>query len=310
MSGANLRKFILFDQNGRELDLTTQSNVPVELVDSNGLNLDLTAQSNVPVAVKDTSGQSLEMFLDGAVPVRERHQSAPTIILPSVNVIGSDTLALAGVLFAYTVTVTSSAGMTTGDHFRIVDTTDDKFYFGEIVSIAGNVITLDTQLDFAYSSGSEVTYSSKNLAVNGSVTPVSFVARTGTLSIPAKVNITRVIFTCIATSAVSLPLFGNLAKLTRGVALRKVNTATTRNVFNVKNNEEFTNIAFDFTVFQATNPAQGVDGFVTRITFGGESKMGTVIQIDQTENMEILVQDDLTGLTRLTATFEGNIVQD
>lgn len=49
---ATLRQLILYDQNGKLLDLTDQSNVPVELVDSNGLNLDLEPDNSVPVTPK------------------------------------------------------------------------------------------------------------------------------------------------------------------------------------------------------------------------------------------------------------------
>ncbi len=48
MSGANLRKFILYDANGRELALTSESNVPAALVDKNGLELELRPPGNVP----------------------------------------------------------------------------------------------------------------------------------------------------------------------------------------------------------------------------------------------------------------------
>lgn len=299
----------IVDSNGLNLDLTALSNVPVEVLDSNGLNLDLTTESNVPVALKDKNGLELEMFADGSVPVRNVPQSTPTIILPFVFQVGSTTLAVTAVINTYTVTVTSAVGLVIGQHFRIVDDINDKFYFGEIISILGVVITMDTQLDFAYEAGSEVTFSNKNMNVDGSVTPVIFKARTGNLSIPSFVNITRIIFTCLTDGPVNLLLFGDLPKLTRGISMRIVRPTTQTNIFNLKNNEEIVNIAFDFTVFQGINPAQGVDGFTSRLTFGGESKMGTVIKMAQDDNLEFIIQDDLTGLIRFIATFEGNIVQ-
>lgn len=296
MSGANLRKFILFDANGRELELT--------------------GQSNVPVALKDKNGLELELNNDGSVPVRSRPQSTPSIILPLVKPVGSTTTTAIGVVGAYTIAVTSNVGMVVGQHLRIVDDINDKFYFGEIITIVGTTITLDTQLDFAYASGSEVTFSDKNMAVDGSVTPQIFLARTGNLSIPSVVNITRILLTCITASAVNLSLFGDLPKLTRGLAFRVTRPTSQTNIFNVKNNEEIVNIQYDWTPYQATNPAQGVNGFTSRLTFGGESKLGTVIQLEQNDNLEMLVQDDLLNaqagaqIIRLIATIEGNIVQE
>lgn len=281
----------------------------VKIFDNNGRDLLLTGQSNVPVALKDKNGLELEMFADGSVPVRSVPQSTPTIILPFVDQIGATTLAMTATIDTYTVTVTSAVGLVVGQHFRIVDDVNDKFYFGEIVSILGVVITLDTQIDFAYEAGSEVTYSNKNMNVNGSISPVIFKARTGNLSIPSVVNITRILFTCITDTAVNLLLFGDLPKLARGIALRVVRPTEQTNILNVKNNEEIVNVAFDFQAFQGINPAQGVDGFSSRLTFGGENKMGTVIRMEQNDNLQFIVQDDLTDLIRLYITFEGNIVQ-
>lgn len=281
------------------------------IVDRFGRAVALTDQSNIPVALKDKNGLELEMNDDGSVPVRSRPQSTPTIILPLVYQVGSTTLAVDVVLNAYTITVTSAVDLVNGQHLRIVDDVNDRFYYGEIVSIAAApLIELDTQLDFVYLSGSEVTFSDKNLAVDGSTIPVIYKARTGNLSIPSIVNITRILITCITATAVDLESFGDLPKLARGVALRIVRPSSQANIFNVKNIEEIVNIAFDYKDFVATNPAQGVDGFTTRITFGSESKMGTVIQLSQLDNLEMIVQDALQALVRLTITFEGNIVQN
>jgi hypothetical protein len=278
--------------------------------DETGATVTLTTEENFPVALKDKNGLELEMFEDGSVPVRNVPQSTPTIILPMVRVVGSTTLAAIGVINTYDVIVTSAVGMVVGQHFRIVDDTSDRFYFGEIVVIAGTTITLDTQLDFAYESGAEVTFSDKNMAVDGSVTPVLFKGRTGNLSIPSIVHITRIMITCIADTAINLLLFGDLPKLTNGIALRVVRPLSQSNIFNLKNNEEIVNVSFDFQTFQGINPAQGVDGFSSRLTFGGESKMGTVIELEQDDNIEMVIQDDLSGLVRLIVTVEGNIVQE
>ncbi len=69
MSGSALRKFILFDANGRELELTTENNVPVAIKDANGLDLELTALSNIPVELLDSNGLNLDLDLNSNVPV-------------------------------------------------------------------------------------------------------------------------------------------------------------------------------------------------------------------------------------------------
>ena len=134
------------------------------------------------------------------IPVAVQNRVSQAVILPFVQSLGSTTLAASAVLNEYTVTVSSAVGIVPGLHIRIIDAPTDRFYAGEVVSVLGTVITLDSQIDFEYQTGSEVVYSSKNLGVDGSVTPQIFTARTGALSIPSNVDITRLIFTCITSS--------------------------------------------------------------------------------------------------------------
>jgi len=51
----------IVDANGRNLELTTESNLPVEVVDSTGKNLDLTDNSNIPIEVFNFDGQVVDV---------------------------------------------------------------------------------------------------------------------------------------------------------------------------------------------------------------------------------------------------------
>lgn len=239
-------------------------------------------------------------------------QHTPLIMLPMVQKLVDAFLAVDAVVDAYTATVDDATGMVAGQHFRIINAAADKFYFGTILSIAAEVITLDTMIDFVYVSGSGVTTSNINMVVDGSGTPVVFTARTGAPSIPSDVDITRIIFQCITDSAVDLNKFGNLAKLTRGLALRFVD-GDKDNIFNVKTNADLAGLAFDFTPYVASNPGQGVHGFIARLTFAGQNKIGVTIRIGPEDNLEMVVQDDLTfgspDIISLVCTIEGHVVQ-
>jgi len=239
-------------------------------------------------------------------------QASSPLILPLAQELGSNTLAIAAVLDEYTIQVTSSAGMTVGNHIRIINPATDRFYAGTIRVIATNVITLDSPLDFAFPAGSQVTWSNINLAVNGSVTPVHFHLRTGTPSIPSSVDITRVTLVCECASAVDLSKFGDLTALSKGIVFRKYNgeTGETKNIFNVKANKDLVALAYDWTPFVASNPALGVDGFSWRLTFNGQEKMGIVLRVFQDGQLGMIVQDDLSGLTSLMCIVEGHIVVD
>jgi hypothetical protein len=213
---------------------------------------------------------------------------------------------------AYTITVTSTTGFIAGRYIILFDPASKNFStYTQVGAPAGSVITLDTPLDFAYPSGTFADTAITNMNVDGSGTARVFGLR-GTGAPPGvdiSVDITRIIFRCLTATAVDLTTFGDLAKLTRGLVLRKRNSVV-ENIFNVKDNGEIAGIMYDFSVAAATNPQQGVDGFTGRLTFGGQSKIGVVIRLPIGDDLELLVQDDIDGLTVLEVIAEGHIVED
>ena len=81
-----------------------------------------------------------------------------------------------------------------------------------------------------------------------------------------------------------------------------------RNLFNVKSNGELAAIAFDWE--PRTVGGSGIDGFIFRLTFSGQEKLGAVQRIAPGEDLQLIIQDDLTGLVSLVATAEGHEVED
>jgi len=246
---------------------------------------------------------------NGGVPVNLQDQTTPTIILPLIQLLGTTAITADAVIGEYTIAVASASGFVVGQHFRIIDVANDRYYYATILGISGLNITLDTQFDFAYVSGAEATISNKNMNVDGSTTPIIFKLRTGTPSIPSVVDITRLIFICTATSAIDLIKFGNLTALTNGLTFRRRN-GDINNSFNVKTNADIASLMYDWTPYVATNPSQGLDGFVSRLTFAGQNKMGVALRVEADGNLEVLIQDDLRALTSLNIIAEGHIVQD
>lgn len=244
-----------------------------------------------------------------SIDVNIQDQYTPTLILPMALELGMTTTTANTVIDEYTITVSDPTEFIIGRHFRIINSNADRYYFGTILDVVGNLITVDTPFDFIYSAGSEATSSSINMNVNGSVTPVTFVLRTGSPSIPSAVDVTRIIITCITDTSIDLGKFGDLPALTRGIVFRRVD-GVIQNIFNAKSNADIANIAYDFTVYDATNPSQGVDGFVSRLTFAGQNKIGVVLRIGQNDNLEMIIQDDLTGLLKLSVILEGHVVED
>lgn len=247
---------------------------------------------------------------DGNIPVILQDQTSPALIIPLLQLLVSTSLAAQAVMNTYTFVVSSAVGLNIGDHCRVIDPGNNRFYQGMILDIVGTSVTVDTPIDFAYPLGVEFVTGNSNMAVDGSVTPVVFKLRIGTTSVPGAADITRIIMTCEAESAVNLDAFGDIAGgLSKGLVFRLRN-GITQNIFNVKTNKELASIAYDWTPYTASNPALGINGFAWRLTFNGQEKIGVVLRVEQNDNLEVWVQDDLTALTSLSINVEGHAVVD
>ena len=230
--------------------------------------------------------------------------TSDTVILPLTELKATTTLAVDASYESRTVELTDSTGFAAGQCLRIIDPTIDRYYCGRIVSMLANNVTIDTPLDANYTSGAQVITANGNMAVDGSVTPVTFKLRHGDPSVSKKFHITRIIFNCITAGAVDLNKFADQTVLTNGLMLRTVN-GHTKNNFTLKSNLDIAGLAYDFDVYTASNPSQGVNGFACRFTF---LNLETRLDVETDGNIEVIVQDDLTGITTFRITAEGHEV--
>lgn len=251
--------------------------------------------------VKNVIGTDLDVAV--------QDQTTPALIIKMNKITNETTLATAVEKFTYFLDVASITGISVGSYLIMFTATTNKFYKGSVVAIVGNVLEMDTQLDSDFPIGSIINIGITNMNVNGAVTPQIFGVRG--LATPENIaitfDITRIIITCLATSAVDLSKFGDLTKLTRGIALRKRN-GNTINIFTAKSNVELEGLTLDWKPFAATNPAQGQDGFSCRLTFAGQDKLGIVQRLAPGEDLEMIIQDNLTGLIFLEVVAEGHEV--
>ena len=235
--------------------------------------------------------------------------TSPLFIVKASNLIVETTLTSQTAKEDYIVNVTSAASFVVGQYLTIYNVAADRVFFSEILAINTLAITLDTPLDFEFPIGSIVSVGDNNMNVNGSVTPVIYGIRNPTTAdIPSSVDITRLMFKCLTSSAVDLSQFGNIAGgLLRGIVIRRVD-GEYQNVLNAKTNGDLKNIMFDFDI-EVTSGSQQ-DGFTGRLTFAGQNKMGAVIRIGADEDLQIIIQDDLTSLSSFTVIAEGSGVVD
>jgi hypothetical protein len=232
------------------------------------------------------------------------------------NLDGENALTVDAVVNESIISVDSVVGAVVGQGIILTDDANVRFYIGHILAIDTLDLTLDSPLNFDYPIASTaVGYLSHDMDVDGSVTPVVFGVRAGEpFTSPldsVEVDLTRTLMSMITVTAPDLTKFGDLPKLTNGCVLRVNNgDGTYNNLLNIKDNYDLAAAAYDLSILLKTNPVQGVDGLVWRMTFGGESKMGTVVRLDHTRDLEWVIQDNLTGITRFECIAEGALVAD
>lgn len=246
---------------------------------------------------------------NGGVPVNVTDQTTrPIDIRMSRTTSEMYTLAEDTTPNTYTVTLTSVVGLSAGDKMCLCQDSDNPgTYYGYIISIAGNVLTLNAPIDIVFSNDNNCVFYTieNNIATSdGSVTPVEY-SVTNIASID--IDITRIILKIVCDTAPDLSHFGDLTTLTRGIVFRKkFSDGVYQNIFVARNNSEFSLLAYDYKTYDATNPAQGVYGLAARLTFAGQDKHGVAIRLSQGEELQMLVQDDLTDLIDFKIMAQGH----
>lgn len=247
---------------------------------------------------------------NGALPVNVQDQTTPIFGLYFLKPTGLPTTLASGTsVDDRTVTVASSANFSVGNQVGIFSSVSGggRFFFAEVLSISVNDITIDTPLDHTFAVGDAVIAADKNMNVDGSSTPQIFELQGGGVDSGICVDIVRLLVSMECSSAVDLSKFGNLSKLTNGVVLRKKD-GEYRNIFNVKSNSEISEECYDITFYESLNPSQGIDGMTARCTFGGQSKRGAVVRLEPGETLQLIIQDNLTGLVNFSIKAHGHIV--
>lgn len=246
------------------------------------------------------SGKVTEGALD--VHVKEIHTNAVNQEFHQETATET-TFAIAPASQDRTFTVTSAAGFTVGDKIEIIDgVTEPNFPIILVISV--NDITIDRPLDRSYTTADKIRKIEVNMAVNGSATPVAF-RITGEQSL-AVTHITRVIFDMTHGTAGDLGKFGNLNPLTNGVVVRvfKGEFNFWKTVSNWKTNADIKRDMYDVE-FNTRSGGGGTFGTSGRITF---TNLGMVGEYDpaQGDFLEILIQDDLTGLETFRMNAQGH----
>lgn len=220
------------------------------------------------------------------------------------------TTAAESVINSSTITLSPGHGAVVGNNLGIVNLSNSEaFFLGDVLGVAGDIITVDSPVNQIYPAGSLVRVGTHNLNVLGTLAdPVVFSVR----PIPGLIgDITRVIMELQDNVAMDFSTFGSLAPLTNGCVLRvKHSDGSYTNLFNFKTNGDYIARGFDHS-FQS-KVGGGLHSLIARSTWGGQAKRGVVIRLDGSlgEEIQIVIQDDLTAISKFILVAQGHLTQN
>ena len=202
------------------------------------------------------SGLEIDVFL--------QDQTSDSIILRFNKITNSTTLASDIALHDRSITLASATGVSVGSYLILFNNTAGKVMPCVVTSIAGSpTFAIDRPADYAFPAGTNVDVTIVSMNQNGASAEQVFGLRgpAQPTAVDVSLDINEIRLFCIASSAVDLQHFGDLTALTNGVLVRSRNGGY-KNIANMKTNAEILGAFGNWVPYQATNPAQGVDGFV------------------------------------------------
>lgn len=204
----------------------------------------------------------------------------------------------------YIINLTAGHGVTSGEYLSLLENNSASQF--KVLNVSTNAITLDSPIDYPYTTAAEVRRTTTAMNVNGSSTPIIFDIKP---SFRNKWHINNIVIVIEDGTEMDSAKFGGISALTKGICIRRVN-GLNDNISNIKSNGEFK--ARGFTVSYDEKAPSGSYGICASKHFNSQAGNGVTIYLDgSTEDaLQIIIQDDLTGLSKFTATAQGHYVQD
>lgn len=242
--------------------------------------------------------------MDGNLKVILQDQTTDPLGFYMMEFLNNVTIAIDTILDSNIITFEPSHNFIAGDWVCLQE--NNHVYQAEVIGVNINVITFDTPLDYAYTTSAYGCRANINMAVDGSVSPVIFRVRPIKDFWTVDWDITRIICSISDNLAMDSGKFGGINALDNGVVLRKKN-GVFKNLFNVKTNSDYADVAYDVS-YDDRAPA-GNYGFRVRKTWAGQEKSGVAIRLiaDDSEELQNLIQDDLTALGTYKCRVDGSL---
>ena len=252
----------------------------------------------------DPNGARLYLESNGWVPVNIQDQSSEMVSLYMREVINTITLASNITLWAYTCTLTAGHGVVVGNY--IVFKEGDRFFQAEVIIVATNTITVDSPFDYAFTTAAVGQRCNINMTVDWSSTPRVFYVSPANLT-NFKFHITHISLVIRSGNDMDTSKFGSLTKLTKGCVLWTKDWAY-KKLFNFKTNGDIGLYTSDLQ-FDPKAPSWEYGLQATKY-FTGQDKMGVTLMLDSatSDELQMIIQDNLTGLTRFVVLVEWHRV--
>lgn len=213
----------------------------------------------------------------------------------------------------WTIDVSPGHGLVVGD--PVATGNNNNWYYGNVVGVALNTITLDQVINIDYPAGQQFEELVENLAVNGAVNRVE----SHIYSVPGiDIDLTGIHILINSGGQPDDSLFGDLAALTRGISLRKLN-GLTGEYFNMGTARNNGAMAL-FTGGLVTYTDKGGAGtYTTLVDARFREQWGVALRLrgstaggytpNGRDEIHMVIQDDLTGLNFMYILGIGHITQ-
>jgi len=206
----------------------------------------------------------------------------------------------------FTFSASSGHGFTGAINEMVTLYCGDKYHQSDVVSVNVNEITIALPFDQIFDiADTLVIRGSKNLALNGSVTPEKAYFRFyDSATIP--VDISYIVITMVHSTVADDSLFGNITSLTNPIYFRKIN-GEPRNIGVFRNNQSFRNRG---ALVSYTDKAGG-GSFATNVEFDLRKIYTKEIRLDPRigDYVEFSNPSNLTGLTSLIISILGSFTR-
>lgn len=263
----------------------------LDLIDKNTASPDLSNSGTLDVLIQDNNSPDISLYLA---------QLLDTATVLSNIALNDETI---------DIETTGVAPVAGNFIFLREGTSFSQTEIMTVTPISGNQYTLGITIpsDFPYTTASTCDLQNVDMDVNGSTTPIEFelVAKDNSLF---AFDITRMIISMVLQTAGDDGLFGNITALTDDGMYFRIENGITKNMFNVKNNSDFSQEGFDVS-YTTRSGGGGSYGLSSRITFNGSDKRGIVkrLKFDTEDRFVSVVRANQTGLNKFRIKLQGHV---